>query len=250
MNNADRAGHLAGKKPGAVGDNAPAVRTVDITKSFGSGNVLGGISLDIARGEQLAIMGPSGSGKSTLLYCMSGVLLPTSGEVYVGAANTIYNITDASDKERSKLRLGNFGFVFQDSQLLPELSAAENVALPLRLAGVARGKALTDARKLLDQVGLGELGERHPGELSGGQAQRVAIARALVGSPQVIFADEPTGALDQATGHETVQLLTTVASGLGASLIMVTHDAAVASWCQRIVEIRDGIVHSDREVRS
>ena len=219
--------------------------THDITMDYGSGPVLGGVSLTVPAGEQLAIMGPSGSGKSTLLHCLSGVLVPTSGTVEFGA----YQISTLSDQRRSELRLRQFGFVFQDGQLLPELTAAENVALPARLNGVSRSAALKEAQHVLDQVGIGEFATRRPGQLSGGQAQRVAVARALMGNPSVIFADEPTGALDQATGHEIIQLLTMVARSRGASLVLVTHDPKVADWCQRRIEIRDGIIHDDVVVR-
>lgn len=221
---------------------SPALETRDITKTFGTVDALAGVSMQIDPGESVAIMGPSGSGKSTLLHCLSGVLVPDQGQV-------IFNgevISSLKDAPRSHLRLAHFGFVFQDGQLLPELPARENVALPLMLTGTSRSAALTKADEQLGRLGLAELRERRPGDMSGGQAQRVAIARALAGSPAVIFADEPTGALDQATGHETMQLLTTTAKGVGAALVVVTHDTNVAGWCSRLVEIRDGLVHTDR----
>lgn len=216
----------------------------DVTKDFGGAPVLSGISMSIGPGESVAIMGPSGSGKSTLLHCMSGVLTPTHGEVRFNGSD----ISTMSDADRSHLRLRSFGFVFQDGQLLPELTASENVALPAILNGVGRGKAKKRAQGLLDQLGLGELADRRPGQVSGGQAQRVAIARALVTDPAIIFADEPTGALDQTTGHEVMQMLTALISSTGSSLVMVTHDAKVADWLQRRIEIRDGIIHDDRTV--
>ncbi|MBP3089147.1 ABC transporter ATP-binding protein [Corynebacterium sp. sy017] len=216
----------------------------ELTKEFGGGPVLSGISLTINAGESVAIMGPSGSGKSTLLHCMSGILVPSSGSITFGDTQ----IGTMTDKQRSKIRLHNFGFVFQDGQLLPELSNMENVALPAMLAGVSRNKAKQHAQHLLDQLGIGNLAQRRPGQISGGQAQRVAIARALVTQPAIIFADEPTGALDQSTGHEVMQLLTTMTKTTGSTLIMVTHDANVAQWLDRLVEIRDGIIHSDRRL--
>lgn len=216
----------------------------DITKDYGQGPVLSGISLDIQPGETVAVMGPSGSGKSTLLHCMSGVLTPTDGAVFFGETN----IAQLSDTARSRLRLQHFGFVFQDGQLLPELTNVDNVALPAMLTGSSRGAARTRAQALLDQLGLGGLAMRRPGDVSGGQAQRVAIARALAAEPSIVFADEPTGALDQSTGHEVMQMLTTVVRQSGASLIMVTHDPKVADWMERRVEIRDGLVHDDRLV--
>ncbi|MDP9851528.1 ABC transporter ATP-binding protein [Corynebacterium lowii] len=217
----------------------------DITKSFGAQPVLSGISLTINPGETVAVMGPSGSGKSTLLHCMSGVLTPTHGTVRFGDAE----LSSLSDAARSRLRLHHFGFVFQDGQLLPELSNLENIALPAILNGTSRSKARKKAQSLLDQLGLGDLALRRPGDVSGGQAQRVAIARALCAEPSLIFADEPTGALDQSTGHEVMQMLSTLAKRSGASLVMVTHDAQVAQWMERRIEIRDGIIHDDRLLR-
>ncbi|UDL76724.1 ABC transporter ATP-binding protein [Corynebacterium uberis] len=213
----------------------------DITKDYGSGPILGGVSLRIEQGELVAVMGPSGSGKSTLLHCLSGILVPTSGRVWLGEQE----ISALPDAQRSRSRLRNLGFVFQDGQLIPELSAVENVALPLQLDGTRRGLARRKAQEALDKLGLGELATRRPGQLSGGQMQRVAVARAIAGNPAIIFADEPTGALDQATGHEVMQLLTTVLHATGGTLVMVTHDRNVAGWCDRLVEIRDGIVHHD-----
>lgn len=225
-------------------NTAAVLHLNDVTKDFGGAPVLSGITLDINAGETVAIMGPSGSGKSTLLHCMSGVLTPTSGQVLFKDAV----LSDASDAARSRTRLADFGFVFQDHQLLPELSALDNVALPAMLNGISRSKARAKAQELLNQLGLGSKVDRRPGQVSGGQAQRIAIARALVTSPAVIFADEPTGALDQATGHEVMQLLTAVVQRTGAALVMVTHDSRVADWMERRIEIRDGIIHDDRLV--
>ncbi len=217
----------------------------DITKSFGQdAKALAGISLDIAAGESVAIMGPSGSGKSTLLYCLSGVLVPDEGRVtFAGKPLSTLN-----DKDRSHLRLAEFGFVFQDGQLIPELPARENIALPLMLTGTSRRAALKRADEMLARIGIADLANRLPGRMSGGQAQRVAIARALVHEPKIVFADEPSGALDQATGHEVMQLLTATVTQTGASLVMVTHDLQVARWCFRLVEIRDGLIHSDQNL--
>ncbi|WP_124039794.1 ABC transporter ATP-binding protein [Neoactinobaculum massilliense] len=222
----------------------PLLETTDITLSFGATRALAGITLQVAAGETVAIMGPSGSGKSTLLNCLSGVLVPDTGTVYMHGQP----ISRFSDKDRSHLRLNRFGFVFQDGQLIPELPARENVALPLMLTGTPRSTAFLTADGTLGRLGIGDLAGRLPGNMSGGQAQRVAIARALAGNPEVIFADEPTGALDQASGHEVIQLLTTTVRMTGAALVLVTHDVNVARWCSRIIEIRDGIVHSDRRL--
>ncbi|QPK84396.1 ABC transporter ATP-binding protein (plasmid) [Corynebacterium qintianiae] len=215
--------------------------THDITKAFGSVQALSGVSLTISEGETVAIMGPSGSGKSTLLHCLSGILDPDHGRVLFDGTD----LAALDDHQRSHLRLRNFGFVFQDGQLLPELPARENVALPLTLMGTPHAEALRSADHRLEQLGLVEMRHRLPGEMSGGQAQRVAIARALTGDPKVIFADEPSGALDQSTGHEMMQVLTNSARIAGAALVVVTHDVSVARWCGRVVEIRDGLVHSD-----
>ena len=214
----------------------------DITKSYNSAPVLTGISLTIEPGETVAVMGPSGSGKSTLLHCMSGVLLTDDGDVIFGDTK----ISSLSDADRSALRLHDFGFVFQDGQLLPELTARENVALPMILQGKKRSKSLALADDVLNRLGLKDLTRRRPGQMSGGQAQRVAIARAMAGEPGVIFADEPTGALDQSTGHEVMQQLTALVEQTGTTLVMVTHDVKVADWCRRRVEIRDGLIHDDR----
>ncbi|PIF03645.1 MAG: macrolide ABC transporter ATP-binding protein [Propionibacterium sp.] len=218
----------------------------DITKSFPQAQALNGVSVAIAPGESVAIMGPSGSGKSTLLHCLSGVLTPEAGSVTFEGDP----ISRWSDKDRSHLRLNRFGFVFQDGQLIPELPARENVALPLLLTGTQRNQAMVQADAMLGRLGIGELRNRLPGKMSGGQAQRVAIARALVTNPTVVFADEPSGALDQATGHEVMQLLTATTSQNGSCLIVVTHDLNVARWCSRLIEIRDGLIHSDRQLAS
>ena len=213
----------------------------DITKSFPQQRVLEGISLTVGDGESVAIMGPSGSGKSTLLHCMSGVLVPDQGEVFFDGRD----VAAMSDAERSRLRLEHFGFIFQDGQLLPELTATENVALPQIMRGMPRSQAHTDAVDMLTRLGLGAYVDRYPGQLSGGQGQRVAIARALAGPPSVVFADEPTAALDQATGHEVMQQIVAVCQKFGVTLVVVTHDPKIADWCSRRVEIRDGLIHSE-----
>ncbi|MBB6349819.1 ABC transporter ATP-binding protein [Nonomuraea muscovyensis] len=207
-----------------------------LTKRFGQTVALGGVDIAIRAGEAVAIMGPSGSGKSTLLHCLAGIMKPDSGEVHLLGAR----IDAMRERQRSALRRTRFGFVFQFGQLLPELPAEENVALPLMLGGVARTEAVRRAREWFAPLGLGGMEGRRPGELSGGQAQRVAIARALVTKPAVVFADEPTGALDQSTGHDTMRLLVEATKHNGASLIVVTHDPGVAGWCDRMVEVRDG----------
>jgi putative ABC transport system ATP-binding protein len=209
-----------------------------LTKRFGQTVALGGVDLAVRAGEAVAIMGPSGSGKSTLLHCLAGIMKPDGGEVRLLGER----IDDMRERRRSMLRRTRFGFVFQFGQLLPELLAEENVALPLMLGGVPRSQAVRQARAWFGPLGLSGMETRRPGELSGGQAQRVAIARALVTKPAVVFADEPTGALDQTTGHETMRLLVEATRGNGAGLVVVTHDPNVASWCERTVEVRDGLL--------
>ncbi|MFI7135327.1 ABC transporter ATP-binding protein [Nonomuraea sp. NPDC050153] len=207
-----------------------------LTKRFGQTVALGGVDIAVRAGEAVAIMGPSGSGKSTLLHCLAGIMRPDSGEVHLLGRR----IDAMGERGRSALRRTRFGFVFQFGQLLPELPAEENVALPLMLGGVPRAQAVRQAREWFAPLGLHSMEARRPGELSGGQAQRVAIARALVTKPAVVFADEPTGALDQQTGHDTMRLLVEATRHNDASLIVVTHDPNVAGWCDRTVEVRDG----------
>lgn len=222
--------------------NTSTLTAQNLIKTYGSVHALAGVDVTIDAGELVAIMGPSGSGKSTLLHVLSGILVPDDGEVRLGTTS----ITSLGDAARSRLRRERFGFVFQDGQLVPELTARENVALPLFAAGFKRGDGLRRAAEWLHRLGVSEQAKKRPGEMSGGQAQRVAIARAMVSNPAVIFADEPTGALDQATGHEVMQLLSTTARMNGTTLVVVTHDLKVASWCDRLVEIRDGLIHTDR----
>lgn len=213
-----------------------------ITKAYPTVTALAGVSVSIPQGQHVAIMGPSASGKSTLLNCMAGILTPNSGDVIFDGKV----ISALSDKQRTLLRRQSFGFVFQDGQLVPELPSRENVALPLLMEGKSRSQALNMADGWLVRLGLHEALHRRPGELSGGQVQRVAVARALIHQPDVIFADEPTGALDQTTGHELMSILTATARQTGATLLLVTHDITVAKWCERLIEIRDGLLHSDR----
>ena len=199
---------------------------------------LAGVDLALPRGSQVALMGPSGSGKTTLLHCIAGILRPTSGSVVIEGTQ----IAGLSERELSRFRLARFGFVFQDGQLLPELSNEENVALPLMLAGHPRAASTGRAREVLASLGMDGMGSYRPGQVSGGQAQRVAIARALVAGPQVVFADEPTGALDQATGQDVMRVLTGACQASGATLLLVTHDPGVAAWFPWIVRLQDGRV--------
>ncbi|MGA4987899.1 ABC transporter ATP-binding protein [Nonomuraea bangladeshensis] len=216
----------------------PLLRARSISRSYGRTPALREASLSVTAGEILAIMGPSGSGKSTLLHCLAGIFTPDAGEVWFDGDR----LDTLSDAGRSRLRRTAFGFVFQFGQLVPELTAADNVALPLLLGRTARRHAYERARGWLERLELDGLGERRTGELSGGQAQRVAIARALVTRPKVIFADEPTGALDSLAGEKVMDLLVGLARQEGVTVIVVTHDSRVAACADREVIVRDGKV--------
>jgi putative ABC transport system ATP-binding protein len=209
-----------------------------VVKRYGEVTALAGVDITIQAGEVIAIVGPSGSGKSTLLTVLAGILPADGGEVFLGHTP----ITKLSETERSKLRRSAFGFVFQSAMLVAELTAEENVALPMLLAGTPREQGIATAREWLLRLGLGGLAGRRPGEVSGGQLQRMAIARALAHRPQVIFADEPTGALDTKTGQETISALLTVAQETNAAVVIVTHDVSVANRAQRVIEMRDGLI--------
>ncbi|MGW4948168.1 ABC transporter ATP-binding protein [Actinoplanes sp. NPDC004185] len=216
--------------------SSPLLVADDVSKSFGLTRALHGASLQVRPGEVLALTGPSGSGKSTLLHCLSGILAPDSGRVSFEGRD----LTALSDRERSALRRGAFGFVFQFGQLVPELTCLENVALPLRLAGVRRARAERRAAELLVRLEVVEVAGKRPGQASGGQGQRVAVARALVTDPQVIFADEPTGALDSRNGEQVMRLLVAAAKERGSAVVLVTHEAQIASYADREVTFRDG----------
>jgi putative ABC transport system ATP-binding protein len=226
----------AGMTTDTIAPQSSVLSATALTKRYGDTVALADVSLSIAAGESIAVTGPSGSGKSTLLYCLAGVIRPDSGGVVLDGLR----LDELPDPRRTRLRLRRFGFVFQFGGLLPELPAEENVALPLILAGVPRRRAVTQARRWFAPLGLDGLAHRRPGELSGGQAQRVGIARALVTDPAVVFADEPTGSLDSATGAEVMHLLTTVTRQQRAALVVVTHDPRVAATCDRHVAIHDG----------
>ena len=209
-----------------------------LVKYYGDVVGLAGVDVAVHSGEAIAVMGPSGNGKTTLLHVLAGILTPDQGEVWLGGER----VDQLNDAARTVLRRRRLGFVFQDNQLLAELPADENVALPLMVDGLSRRDAIGRARMMLAQVGLAAEAGRRPGELSGGQAQRVAIARALVGEPQVVFADEPTGALDATTGSQVIDLLVGAATHRGAAVVVVTHDNAVAARCHRVLRIVDGRV--------
>ena len=216
----------------------------DVTISFGATEALRGASVTIGGGEMLAVMGPSGSGKSTLLHCLAGILVPDSGEVTFDGRR----IDQLREPERSTLRRERFGFVFQFGQLVPELSAIENVALPLLLGGATRRSAIAQAGEWFSRLDLDGLERRRSGELSGGQAQRVALARGLVARPDVLFADEPTGALDSLSGELVMDLLAASAREQGTTVVLVTHEPRVAAYADREIIVRDGRVTSDATV--
>lgn len=222
---------------------APILSARGLHHSFGQTEALRGIDLDVQAGEVLAVMGPSGSGKSTLLHCLAGVLVPHGGSVtYRPAGRPPQETSALGEPERARLRLTDFGFVFQFGQLLPELTAADNVSIPLLLAGTRRPEALRRSAVLLERLGLDGLGAKLPGELSGGQAQRVAVARALVTSPAVLFADEPTGSLDSLASENVLTLMLELVREEGTTVVMITHDARTAAYADREVIVRDGAI--------
>ncbi|RSN57408.1 macrolide ABC transporter ATP-binding protein [Amycolatopsis sp. WAC 04182] len=214
----------------------PLLHGLGLHKAFGPNQALDGAGLTLEAGEIVAIMGPSGSGKSTLLHCLSGIVRPDAGQVLFRGRD----LASMSDTERSALRRTEFGFVFQFGQLVPELTCLENVALPLRLGGLKRRPAERIARTWLDRLAVGDAGDSTPGQVSGGQSQRVAMARALVTEPSVIFADEPTGALDTLSGELVMRLLSETAKQTDAAVVLVTHEARVAAYSDREVIVRDG----------
>jgi putative ABC transport system ATP-binding protein len=223
---------------------APVLELRDVRRVHGSGptavHALRGVSLSIRPGELVAVMGPSGSGKSTLLTLAGGLDTPTSGEVLVEHVA----LSGLSRRELAKLRRRSVGYVFQDFNLIPALTALENVALPRELDGIATRPARKEALEALSELGLAELADRFPDDMSGGQQQRVAIARAIVGDRRLVLADEPTGALDSETGEAVLRLLRgRVDAGAGA--LLVTHEARHAAWADRVVFLRDGVVVDD-----
>jgi putative ABC transport system ATP-binding protein len=218
--------------------NQPLLTASGVTRSFGPTLALRGADLAVDRGEMVAVMGPSGSGKSTLLHCLAGILTPDAGEVAFDGIR----VDQLDERARTELRRRRFGFVFQFGQLVPELSAVENVALPLLLDGRPRRPALAEAGEWLERLGIGDLGARRPGELSGGEGQRVALARALVSGPEVVFADEPTGSLDSLAGEQVMELLVGAARDDGTTVVLVTHNPRVAAYADREIIVRDGKV--------
>ena len=242
----------------------PLLSVRGVHKDFGATPALRGVDLEVLPGEVLAVMGPSGSGKSTLLHCMAGVMTPDRGTVsYTRPLDRSADrsadrpaarhepavvLSELGEAARSALRLREFGFDFQYGQLLPELSAVDNVTVPLLLAGTGRRAALRSAAELLGRLGLSGQEDRLPGELSGGQAQRVAIARAMVGEPALLFADEPTGSLDSLASETVLELMLELVREAGTTVVMITHDPRTAAYADREVIVRDGMIGADQWV--
>jgi putative ABC transport system ATP-binding protein len=226
---------------------ATAVSARDIVRRFGTGEAaveaLRGVSLDVRSGDFLAVMGPSGSGKSTLMHVLAGLDTPDAGSVVIAGEE----IVGMNDKRLTELRRTHIGFVFQAFNLLPTLSAEENITLPLRLAGRKPDHAWVEA--VIERVGLAERRSHRPSQLSGGQQQRVAVARALVSEPTVLFADEPTGNLDSHASGEVLDLLREASDAFGQTIVMVTHDPAATEWTDRVVRLADGEIVSDEVTR-
>jgi len=212
------------------------IAATGLRKNFGTTEALRGIDLAVERGEVLAVMGPSGSGKSTLGHCLAGVLAPDAGSVILNGTN----LTTLGADARARFRLANVGFVFQFGQLLPDLSATDNVALPLLMGGASRGEASATAREWLERLGLSGQLDKYPGDMSGGEAQRVAVARALATRPAVLFADEPTGSLDSVSSENVLTTMLDVVREAGTTVVLITHDARTAAYADREVIVRDG----------
>jgi putative ABC transport system ATP-binding protein len=209
-----------------------------LRKRFGKTTALDGVSVSLDPGEIVAVMGPSGSGKSTLLHCLAGILRPDEGEVRFDGER----IDTLGEGPRTRLRRSSFGFVFQLGQLVSELTLRENVSLPLLLAGRPRREAFAEAEAWLDRLGIRGVAAHRPGEVSAGQGQRAAVARALIHEPRVVFADEPTGALDSLAGEQVMELLVGAAREREVAILLVTHDVRVAAYADREVIVRDGRV--------
>lgn len=234
----------AGSRPAVPAGEQPIVEARGVSRVFtmraGAVTALDDVSLQIGPSDYIGVVGPSGCGKSTLLHVLGAVDVPTSGSILFRGRD----VGSLGDDERSNLRLREIGFVFQRFFLLPMLTAWENVELPQAEAGVARGERRERTRELLEYVGLSRRGTHRPSELSGGEMQRVAIARALANRPHLLLADEPTGELDEATGHQIVELLDRLNAD-GTAVVVVTHDAAVAARARRLLRMRDGRIVED-----
>lgn len=221
------------------------INVTNLTKSFGSGDVvtkvLRGINVHVKKGEFVAIMGKSGAGKSTLLYQMSLLDVPSGGEVILDGINT----EKFTERERTDFRLNRLGYIFQDYALIPELSAAENVLIPILMLGIDKNTAMKKALAALDAVGLAHRHDNRPSQLSGGEQQRVSIARAIAHTPDILFADEPTANLDSASGEDVMRVINGLHNDSGQTIVMVTHEPEYAAYADRIIQIQDGMVISD-----
>jgi putative ABC transport system ATP-binding protein len=222
-------------------DDGAMLTGTELRKRFGKTTALDRVSVSIRPGEIVAVMGPSGSGKSTLLHCLAGILRPDEGEVWFEGGR----IDALGEGPRTKLRMSSFGFVFQLGQLVSELDLLENVALPLLLDGRPRKEALEGSLRWLERLGVQEVSDHRPGEVSAGQSQRAAVARALIHEPRIVFADEPTGALDSLAGEQVMELLVSTSKEQGAAVVLVTHDVRVAAYADREVIVRDGRVANE-----
>ena len=226
--------------PGAA--SRPIIEVRDLVKVYSSGNVrvdaLRGVSLEVPRGEMVGVMGPSGCGKTTLLNCISGLDRVNAGSVHIDGVD----LASMSDRQKTSYRAQNMGFIFQTYNLLPVLSAVENVELPLVVSGVSTGQARKQALAALDRVGLADRANNWPAQLSGGQRQRVTIARSLVNEPAIVWADEPTGALDSATADEIMGIMQKLNSEQRQTFVIVTHDPGVGKRCHRVVRMSDGLI--------
>jgi putative ABC transport system ATP-binding protein len=227
------------------GDGSPAVAAVDVTRRYGMGDscvdALQGVTIHVPRGQFTAVMGPSGSGKSTLMHILAGLDKPSSGSVEIAGQQVV----GMDDNALTKLRRDHVGFIFQFFNLLPMLTAEENITLPSQIAGREIGSDRLE--QVLEQVSLGDRRSHRPSELSGGQQQRVAVARALIGSPTILFADEPTGNLDSKTGEEILRLIRDSVDSHGQTTLMVTHDPSAAATADRVLFLADGLIVSDMD---
>jgi len=222
----------------------PILAGLDLSHAYGQTPVLKHVTFEVQPGEVVAVMGPSGSGKSTLLHLLGGLLRPDSGEVWLDDQR----FDNLKERQRSERRLARIGFVFQFGDLVPELTVVENIELPLRLLGTGPKAARSQALDMLGRLGIADQADKRLSAVSGGQAQRAAVARALVHQPAVVLADEPTGALDQATGELVLESLVTAAEQQGCAVVIVTHELSVASWAHRDVTLRDGVIVGDSEL--
>lgn len=228
--------------------STPIVQASNLEMTYRNGDVetyaLRGVDIEIQTGEMVAVMGPSGCGKTTLLNCLSGIDQATGGEINIEGTNLV----DMSDNQKTKYRAQNMGFIFQTFNLLPVLTSIENVELPLLVSGTDTKTARNKAQKALESVGLGEYGHHKPAQLSGGQRQRVTVARSLVNEPYIVWADEPTGALDSETANGVMSLMTDLNKNQGLTILLVTHNREVAELSNRIINMKDGVISSEEKI--